>query len=889
MELYVLTTARSPSLVRLELDSWLSRLSCAVSALIDARACISDRGNLVPQNNHDHQNRAQYHPLLLQVRLCHLDGSPVVLTPPEQSREPEQRMNQLVRQDSTSSLSSTESSSSTGLRRYNSYGVGAPCTHKSTHARLMEDLRLALGNCSMVRRAFLCPAAPSCNSVDASGLPPLPLASASLAGLVDQVTAHNSAVAVAINAASASSSLHLLSAPQPLALQQYFCADCTVVGRRLQRKEEVLSRFPAAAASDSAPAPAWAPASDVHVVADLRACSASGLHGHAQSGGFWWALQSFCEGGDRALATHKPQGRGPSAGAGFSASSAFTTAMDPVRCHLLCSAAVRPGDVVLDPFSGSGAVLRMARLHGAAVLLAADEEAECARGGQTVAGSSGGGVRAQVVGAVSPWRRASVDAIVGDPPYGLRTSALHLADGAATDVPPGEKEPAEDHGVLRALLALAAEVLVSNGRLAFWYAVRSAANERATDVLARSRTAEADAAALVRSLAGAHPAASFKVVACAADDHGLGHGQAKGKSDGGSWTRVLCVLHRMAALTDSPSEGQGQDTDNKPTGVSSSLRALFTDSPGSRADPARVGLGQVDQMARRAAWTGNVAQLLQLAESSPQSLVSTDKAGASPLHFAAGYNQGAVMSMLLRQSSVLQHVDLQTAAGATPLARAARFGHTAVCAQLVAAGADWLRSDGDGQSPLGLAVAFNHCPVVKIALQAFPADFVKTHVEASGLSLLHVAAQWGSADVMVLLLAAFAASAESESNADAGELNLPVAADGTTALHVACRYGHEQAVRLLLDASRGAGGSCKDSNGRSAADIATLWGRTGVLRLLQDAATAAVAEAVAHRGAGPDTNRAAMEKEETADKQTHGLDEKEKDVQPQQKKARSAE
>ena len=113
-----------------------------------------------------------------------------------------------------------------------------------------------------------------------------------------------------------------------------------------------------------------------------------------------------------------------------------------------------------------------------------------------------------------------------------------------------------------------------------------------------------------------------------------------------------------------------------------------------------------------------------------------------------------------------------------------------------------------------------------MALQALPTSLIDTHMESTGMTLFHVAAQWGSTETMSLLLAARA-------QGDSDEGALPSMADGTTALHLACRYGHIGTVQLLLATHPHARIDIKDSSGRTAADVAVLWGRDGVIRLLR--------------------------------------------------------
>ena len=111
-------------------------------------------------------------------------------------------------------------------------------------------------------------------------------------------------------------------------------------------------------------------------------------------------------------------------------------------------------------------------------------------------------------------------------------------------------------------------------------------------------------------------------------------------------------------------------------------------------------------------------------------------------------------------------------------------GHRAVCALLVAHGADVNARDDNGWTPLGIAAAGGHMDVLTCLLD-HGADL--RLIDNLGYTALHSAAERGRADVERVLLARGAA-------VDAWAL------DGRTALHIAAQNGDRATIEALLDA-----------------------------------------------------------------------------------------
>ncbi|KAJ3148864.1 hypothetical protein HDU89_004445 [Geranomyces variabilis] len=169
-----------------------------------------------------------------------------------------------------------------------------------------------------------------------------------------------------------------------------------------------------------------------------------------------------------------------------------TTSMDAELSLVMANQAlVRAGSFVLDPFVGTGSFL-ITCAHYGAFTMGADIDGRQIRGkgGKSIDSNA---VQYNLTGRVldtvvcdiahHPWRKGEFwDAIVCDPPYGVRAGARKLGKGPKSKVPPGPLAPIKPNGeqrypqtvpyelddVLVDLIAFAAEKLVPGGRLVYW-------------------------------------------------------------------------------------------------------------------------------------------------------------------------------------------------------------------------------------------------------------------------------------------------------------------------------------------------------------------------------------------------------------------------------------
>lgn len=159
------------------------------------------------------------------------------------------------------------------------------------------------------------------------------------------------------------------------------------------------------------------------------------------------------------------------------------TSMDHELSMLIATQALaRPGSLVLDPFCGTASILVGCAHYGARVL-GADLDGRLVRGageGRNIGANFDqyeleapvGLLRADFAEERACWRRvAFLDAVVCDPPYGVRASSKRLADdylhsawAESSDFIP-RRQRLETMDLLERLLTFAADVLVVGGRL----------------------------------------------------------------------------------------------------------------------------------------------------------------------------------------------------------------------------------------------------------------------------------------------------------------------------------------------------------------------------------------------------------------------------------------
>ncbi|TPX62917.1 hypothetical protein PhCBS80983_g00032 [Powellomyces hirtus] len=169
-----------------------------------------------------------------------------------------------------------------------------------------------------------------------------------------------------------------------------------------------------------------------------------------------------------------------------------TTSMDAELSLVMANQALaRPGSFILDPFVGTGSFL-ITCAHYGAFTMGSDID------GRQIRGKGDRNIESNAVQykltnrvldtlvadlAHHPWRQQPFwDAIVCDPPYGVRAGAKKLGRGQKSKVPPGPLEPKkpngeqrypqtvpyEMHDVIVDLIDFAGVHLVPGGRLVYW-------------------------------------------------------------------------------------------------------------------------------------------------------------------------------------------------------------------------------------------------------------------------------------------------------------------------------------------------------------------------------------------------------------------------------------
>ena len=168
-----------------------------------------------------------------------------------------------------------------------------------------------------------------------------------------------------------------------------------------------------------------------------------------------------------------------------------TTSMEAELSFVMCNLArLRPGDLVYDPFVGTGSILYIAAYLGA-YTIGSDIDGRQLRGttkGKIAAGQSlhsnlqqyGLHLTAGLVCDFTqhPWRGGEwFDAIVCDPPYGIRAGAKRIAQTAHRRDVPRElygqlyptTRPYDIDDLIPDLLTFAHHLIKPDGRLVFWY------------------------------------------------------------------------------------------------------------------------------------------------------------------------------------------------------------------------------------------------------------------------------------------------------------------------------------------------------------------------------------------------------------------------------------
>src|SRR5579872_3642057 len=137
-----------------------------------------------------------------------------------------------------------------------------------------------------------------------------------------------------------------------------------------------------------------------------------------------------------------------------------------------------------------------------------------------------------------------------------------------------------------------------------------------------------------------------------------------------------------------------------------------------------------------AARDGNLARVTELLKDNPDLASSVDSNGVTPLHWAAGGGQKAVVALLL---SFKADVNAKNPKNETPLHYAAYGGDTDVAELLLANKAEVNATSTTGYTPLHYAADYGNRDVVEVLL-AHKAD-VNARTKA-GETPLHLAEDW---------------------------------------------------------------------------------------------------------------------------------------------------
>ena len=461
-------------------------------------------------------------------------------------------------------------------------------------------------------------------------------------------------------------------------------------------------------------------------------------------------------------------------------------AAPPEQATLAANAArVKPGDFVVDPCVGGGAIAFAAAELGAERVLGCDVDAHVLEAAREAArrffragmapredgedGSEDEDVwrrRARatsisfaeaslledpaVSAAYGPLENA-VDAIVTDLPYGVRSAAVSASGSGRVETPAA---------MLRAMLALARRALKRDGRVAVWL-----------------RKAVADADGGVGGMSAAQVAEvcasfGFGVERCAGETRASGVQRALyvlTRDDGGE-TRAVSSLGRRAAETVAARAAAARRDREAAEAAAHEARAaaLVMHCRLRRNENHGRVAASGGQDVWRAAWTGDVAATRRLLspfsgaregarEGEDASFVRSRDAARDGTHATA---RGVVRG----DEPILRRVvNAREPAGArnTPLMCAAMYGRGAAVDALLALGAEVEARGGGGST-------------------------------ARRRTATHRAAERGAAEIVAVLL---------RRGGDPFVVR-PATANGGTAFHAAAERGHSRVFSLLLDFCR---------------------------------------------------------------------------------------
>lgn len=209
---------------------------------------------------------------------------------------------------------------------------------------------------------------------------------------------------------------------------------------------------------------------------------------------------------------------------------------------------------------------------------------------------------------------------------------------------------------------------------------------------------------------------------------------------------------------------------------------------------------------------GNIPAVIRVLERKETNINQLSTQGKSALMFAASNGQLDTVKLLIERGA---DPLIKDNFGTTATIIAATTGSTEVVKLLLKHGGDPTTKDSSGGSALDNAVFYGHTETVKALLSA-----TKKLSDENSAELLMVSAGLGRMGIVEALL-------------DYGINPNIIGLKQRTALIAAVAFDQIEAVRLLL--SRKANIALKDSEGKSAVDIAKEKGNKEIIQLLADA------------------------------------------------------
>lgn len=250
---------------------------------------------------------------------------------------------------------------------------------------------------------------------------------------------------------------------------------------------------------------------------------------------------------------------------------------------------------------------------------------------------------------------------------------------------------------------------------------------------------------------------------------------------------------------------------------------------GSSARPTSGGSSSLADELCAEVYGGTLSRIAQLlaACTDPRQLQASNADGYTAMTQAARVNRSRAAELLLQHNCDPEAADSQ---GRLALATAAAFGSADALSVLLNYGMRLEARDGGGYTACMRAAANGHVGCLRLLLQAGAAAEAAT--EAEGLSCMHLAAVWGQAECLSLLLATGGAS-----SIPARDSLLRTPMHAAAALRKegqADSSGRLECIRLLHRAGIALG--WRDAHGRTPLDAARACGNVQAAALLEQLA-----------------------------------------------------